>query len=83
MRTLPIGIGPDGSFILDTGGTTITIPATLAGIKLLTRILSEPAGRLSEPGAPSQWDVKRELARASAARRAQLLSFEEILEAIE
>lgn len=74
MRFLPIGIDPNGSFILDTGGTTVTIPATLLGIKLLARILSEPAGRLSEPGAPSKWDVKQELMKKSSAARMNALA---------
>lgn len=74
MRFLPIGIDPNGSFILDTGGTTITIPATLQGIKLLARILSKPAGRLSEPGSPSKWDVKQELMKKSLSARMNTLA---------
>lgn len=74
MRFLPIGIDPSGAFILDTGGTTITIPPTDKGLKILARILSEPAGRLSEPGAPSKWDVKQELMKKAAAARMNALA---------
>jgi len=68
MRSLPISLNPDGTFHLDTGGTGITIPFDLKGLRLLSHVLARESGLLASAGAPTQWQAQailKEMARGA------------------